>query len=317
MRRHERGYSLSEMMVGVFAFSLILGSIVFLLTRWQQTTSVTRIQRSLSMQAQQALTHIMNDVQEASYIYHWTKLDVRIYTDAIPGYSVVRPYPLTQEIPAVTSKVFAAAAETAIKDSAVKSVAGIDGLGERNLDKRLKGAPDEAWSTLALASLTEGGLTRPTYVIFFAVEEEDTPDELHHVYRFQFLPNDDPAIDTSADTWHVMNEEFPAQKDKLDTRALTIVAGPDGTGTIQKADKSLVNGKWQIRKLFSTVNKEPKFANGLFRIVQHHPWSDLTPISPLLVEAVVVPSQRYGGRIVSFPLFGRAYARNVAMPSAK
>jgi hypothetical protein len=304
------------MMVGVFAFSLILGSIVFLLTRWQQTTSVTRIQRSLSMQAQQALTEIMNDVQEASYIYHWTKLDVRIYADGIPGYSVVRPYPLVQEIPAVTSTVFAAAARTAIEASAVKTIAA-DGLGEVDLDKRLKGVADRPLSTLALASLTEGGLTRPTYVIYFAVEEEDTPDELHHVYRFQFLPNDDPAIDTSADTWHVMNQEYPAQKDSLDTRFLTIVAAPGGNGTIQKADKSLVNGKWQLKKLFTTVNKEPRFVNGLFRLVQYHPWSDLTPISPLVVEAVVVPSQRFGGRIVSFPLFGRAYARNVAMPSAK
>ncbi|MNY80878.1 hypothetical protein D3C86_2221310 [compost metagenome] len=61
----------------------------------------------------------------------------------------------------------------------------------------------------------------------------------------------------------------------------------------------------------------PAYVRGLFTVRQLHPWSNETPISPLLVEATVIPSQRYGGRIASFALFDRAYARNVALPSAE
>ena len=62
MRKAERGYTLAEMMVGLFAFSLILSSIVFLITRWQQTTSLTRIQRVLSTEAREAMRQIMEDL---------------------------------------------------------------------------------------------------------------------------------------------------------------------------------------------------------------------------------------------------------------
>ncbi|MNK50536.1 hypothetical protein D3C87_694140 [compost metagenome] len=313
MSRKERGYSLAEMMIGLFAFSLILSSIMFLITRWQQTTSVTRLQRTLANEARDAMRVITNDVQEASYIYHWTRLNITIRSNVIQGHSAAAPYLLDMVIPAVTSKVFAPGADL----GGINSTKGSDGLGEVDLQKRLSGTSTEAWSTLALASLSEGGLTRPRYVVYFAVKEEDSLDETMHVYRFQFVPNDDPLVDTRADTWHPMDKEFSDQKAELVKRYLTIDTAADGTGTIERADTTLVKGRWQVRRVFSTVNKEPKYADGLFRLVQFHPWSDSTPISPLVVEAVVVPAKRYGGRIVGFPLFGRAYARNVAMPSAK
>lgn len=314
MRRSERGYSLAEMLVGLFAFSLILSSIIFLITRWQQTTSVTRIQRSLANEARDAMRQITNDVQEASYIYHWTRVNLTVHSKDIPGYSEVNAFTLNQEIPAVTAKVFPPGVDLGV----INSQKGGDGLGEADVQKRLDGAGTaEPLTTLALASLSEGGLTRPKYVVYFAVEEDDSQDETMNIFRFQFIPNDDPAVDTRADTWHPMNKEFKDQKDDLQRRYLKITAAPGGAGTIERADTSLIPGKWEIRQIFSTVNKKPKYADGLFRLVQFHPWSDSTPISPLVVETVVVPAKRYGGRIVSFPLFSRAYARNVAMPSAK
>jgi len=302
------------MMIGLFAFSLILGSILFLITRWQQTTSVTRIQRSLASEAREAMRLITNDVQEASYIYHWTAINLTVQTNVIPGHST---YTFTEVIPAVSAKVFP---DTSVLGT-INSTRGQEGLGEPDLLKRLNGTvtneSGKAWSTLALASLSEGGLTRPKYVIYFAVEENESKDKVTNFFRFQFVPNDDPAEDSRADTWHPMDTEFGEQKDDLNKRFLKINAAANGEGTIERSDADLVSGRWQIRRVFTTINEEPKYANGAFRLVQLHPWSDATPISPLVVEAVVVPAKRWGGRIVSFPLFGRAYARNVAMPSAK
>ena len=314
MRRAERGYSLAEMMIGLFAFSLILGSILFLITRWQQTTSVTRIQRSLASEAREAMRLITNDVQEASYIYHWTAVSLTMEAGVIPGLGA---HTFTEVIPAVAAKVFPPGTEL----GTINSTRGQEGLGEPDLKKRLNGAvtkeSGKAWTTLALASLSEGGLTRPKYVIYFALEEDESKDKVTNVYRFQFVPDDDPDEDTRADTWHPMGKEFGEQKDELNKRFLKINAAANGGGTIVRSDADTVSGRWQIRRAFTTVNNEPMYANGLFRLVQFHPWSDSTPISPLVVESVVVPAKRWGGRVVSFPLFGRAYARNVAMPSAK
>lgn len=319
--RAQRGYSLAEMMIALFAFSLILSSIIFLLTRWQHTTSMTRIQRTLALEARDAMRQIMADVREASYIYHWAEIDVSIATDAIPGHSAFDPYEIVTgyrstagnpAIPAVTTFQFAADANLGL----VSEKAGEFGLGEDDLPQRLEGRAEKAWSTLALASLAEGGMTRPKYVIYFAAPEPDAPDDLHHVFRFQFKPNDD----AEPDTWYPMDKTFAEQ---AATASLVITAEANGTGTIQKAtgDRGLIQGRWQLQKLYSTVNSDRppsnRYVRGLFHIRQLHPWSDETPISPQLVEAVVIPAQRYGNRIASFVLFDRAYARNVAMPSAK
>ncbi|GEM_PF-5379336 len=324
MRRSERGYSLAEMMIGLFAFSLILSSIIFLLTRWQQTTAITRVQRSLALDAREALRQISADVREASYIYHWAELDVKIHSNAIPGHSAADPYEVKTgvkasngkwAIPAVTTRVFAGA-----NLKTVPSIMGQFGLGEPSLTGRLTGTATESWNTLALASISDGGLARPTYVIYFAYALPASDDDVNNVYRFQFQP----AVNAPADTWYPMSETFAAQPA---SRSLIIKANANGTGTITRVTGGggTVNGNWQLKKLFSTINHAPanaqdprrQFANGLFYIRQLHPWSDETPISPFLVEAAVIPSERFGGRIASFPLFGRAYARNVAMPSAE
>lgn len=319
--RAERGYSLAEMMIALFAFSLILSSIIFLLTRWQQTTSMTRIQRTLAVEARDAMRQIMADVREASYIYHWAEIDVSIATDAIPGYSAFDPFEIETgykstagkpAIPAVTTFQFAPGANLGL----ISNKGGEFGLGEDDLPQRLEGRAEKAWSTLALASLAEGGMARPKYVIYFAAPEPGAIDDLHHVYRFQFKPNDDAP----PDTWYPMDKTFAEQ---VATASLIITAESDGGGELRKVmgDKGAVRGRWQLQKLYSTVNSDKppsrQYVRGLFHVRQLHPWSDETPISPQLVEAVVIPAQRYGNRIASFALFDRAYARNVAMPSAK
>lgn len=313
MRRHERGYSLAEMMIGVLAFSMILGSIVFMITRWQQTTSITRTQRSLAVEARDAMRMIMKDVREASYIYHWTDLNLSIRSPAIPGaqpHHVKTGYGDGRLIPAVAPAAFAAGAAAAVGDPS-----GAFGLGEENLAARLSGTATASSHVLALASLAEGGLTRPTYIVYFTAPEPGSDDYVHHVYRFQFRPD----ADAPADTWHPMNETFTEQAPS--TRSLTITANAGGNGVLKEVtgDENDVPGKWQLRRLFSTLDLDPnwRYKRGLFFIRQLHPWADETPISPMLVEVTVVPAKRYGSRIVSFPLFGRGYARNVAMPSAK
>lgn len=335
MRRLERGYSLAEMMIGLFAFSMILGSIVFLITRWQHTTSLTRLQRSLAMEARQAMQLIMNDIREASYIYHWTELDVSIATPEIPGSSAFDPYNVVTGytrngvnevngtwIPAVTSAAFAPGAIAAVGNRA-----GEFGLGEDDLTARLDGKAEERGTTLALVSLSEGGLMRPTYIVYFAARDPDSDDEVNYVYRFSFQP----SVDAPADTWHPMNATFAEQAATVTdaTRSLTITANPGNVGVLRKVtgDMGDVPGTWQLRKLFKTINRAPnpnnptdprrQFARGMFYIRQLHPWSSETPISPQLVEVTLIPSQRYGNRIVNFALFDRAYARNVALPSSE
>ncbi len=314
-------------MVGLFAFSMILGSIIFLLTRWQETTSLTRIQRSLATDAREAIQLIMKDVREASYIYHWGNLDVTIATDEIPGSSAFDPYqvktgylqgggsnPDGTWMPAVTVTDFAAGAK-----ASVGNLVGAFGLGEDELDKRLDGNSEESNHTLALVSLSAGGMGRPTYIVYFAAPVPDSDDQVHSIYRFQFQP----TAEEPADTWYPMDRTFAAQAPA--TRSLQITANPGGAGVITKVTGTMadVAGTWRLQKLFDTVNGNsddpsvPSYVRGLFTVRQLHPWSNETPISPLLVEATIVPSQRYGGRIASFALFDRAYARNVALPSAE
>lgn len=327
----QRGYSIAEMMVGLFAFSLVLSSIVFLMTRWQQTTSLTRLQSNLAQEAREAIRQIMADVREASYIYHWAEIDVTVASSDIPGHSAFDPYTITTgytstggkpAIPAITTQTFNAGVDL----KTIPSLVGQFGLGEASASLRLRGRAVERCSTLALVSLSDGGLARPKYVIYFAAPlppGNDNRDEIHTIYRLQFQPRSNPLVNTQADTWYPMNLTFNAQPA---TRSLIIRANAGGTGTIRRVTggQELVQGDWRIRKLFSTVNRAPvndqdpsrQFVRGLFYIRQLHPWSAETPISPVIVEAAVIPAQRYGGRITSFPLFDRAYARNVAMPSA-
>jgi hypothetical protein len=216
-------------------------------------------------------------------------------------------------MPAVTALDFAAGAKPS-----VGNLSGAFGLGEDELVKRLEGQAEESNHTLALVSLSAGGLARPMYVVYFAAPVPDSDDQVHNIYRFQFQP----TVDAPADTWYPMDRTFAAQPA---TGSLQITANPGNVGTITKVTAPLGNlaGTWKLQKLFSTVNGNvddpsvPSYVRGLFYVRQLHPWSDETPISPLLVEAAVVPSQRYGGRIASFALFDRAYVRNVALPSAE
>ena len=305
MRRAQRGYSLAEMLIGLFAFSMILGSIIFLITRWQQTTSMTRVQRSMATEARQAMQLIMKDIREASYIYHWAELNVSIASPEIPGASAFDPHVVTtgytrngvdetngRWIPAVTVNTFSAGSLAAVGNRA-----GEFGLGEDDLNRRLDGRAAERGSTLALVSLSEGGLTRPTYIVYFAARDPDSDDEVNNVYRFEFQPDGDAP----ADTWYPMNSTFATQAPTVAaaTRSLSITANPGGGGVLEQVSGPMgdVPGTWQLRKLFSTVNRAPagpndptrQFARGLFYIRQLHPWSNETPISPLLVEVTVVP----------------------------
>lgn len=320
MRRRQAGYSLAEMMIGLFAFSLILGSVVFLISRWQQTTAVTRMQRTLSMEAREAMRQIMDDVREASYIYHWTELDVVIASDEIPGYSAFDPYQVETGVvstggkPAIPAIAARGIATGTVDLDIVPSMVGQFGWGESDLPRRLSGTAVASCSTLALASLSDGGLERPKYVVYFAVPENGNPDRIYQVYRFQFQP----SVDAEADTWYPMNQTFTEQEA---TRSLTIRANPGGAGTIARVTGpgGTVNGTWQLRRMYASIDRAPnnRYVSGLFYIQQLHPWSNETPISPLMVEAAVIPAKRYGNRIATFALFDRGYARNVAMPSAR
>lgn len=330
MSASQRGHSLSELMIGLFAFTMILASIMLMLNRWQQTTSVTRTQRELAVTANAAMQQIMSDVREASYIYHWAELDVRITTAEIPRTSMGTPYqvvtgygpggpnPTGTRIPAISHRSQDSAVLGAISSTAGGSGGG---LGEPDLARRLAGDPGEVCKTLALVSLSAEGLNRPRYVVYFAAEEPASAsnrDDIHHVFRLIFWP----TVDAPADNWYPMNRTFAQQ---AATGSLIIRANAGNTGTIQRATGATAAGRWQLKKLFTTVNRPPadardssrEFADSLFFIRQLHPWSDETPISPLLVEATVVPAVRYGGKIFSFPMHGRAFARNVAMPSTE
>lgn len=331
MSRSQRGHSLAELLIGLFAFSMILTSITFMLNRWQQTTTVTRAQRELAVTANAALQQIMRDVREASYIYHWMELDVRIASPEIPRTNMGAPYqvltgygpggadPNGTRIPAISHRTQGAGL------GAIPTTEGGDGggLGEPDVNLRMRGDPGEANKTLALVSLSADGLARPRYIIYFAAAEPPSAanrDDTHHIFRFAFWP----TADAPADNWYPMNKTFGAQA-ATGSLVIRANAGAGNPGTIARAGGGTVNGTWRLSKLYTTVNRPPvdlrdpsrEFADSLFFIRQLHPWSDETPISPLLVEATVVPAKRYGGKIYSFPINGRAYARNVAMPSTE